>query len=67
MDVTVLRLFAGTRTIRSEAPDFGIPSSALRRDDGRRKKDLRYLAEAEPDFGWLQLSLEQVPMKGLQK
>jgi hypothetical protein len=34
-------------------------------DDGRGK--LRYLAEAVPELVWLQLSLEQVPMKGLQK
>ncbi|KIF80534.1 hypothetical protein TSA66_06440 [Noviherbaspirillum autotrophicum] len=35
-----------------------------RRDDDRRKKALRYLAEAEPEQFRQQLPLEQVPMKG---
>jgi hypothetical protein len=36
----------------------------LRRDDSRKKKTLRYLANAEPEKFWQQLPLGQVPMKG---
>ncbi|WP_148264896.1 hypothetical protein [Collimonas fungivorans] len=44
------------------APEAGIPSFAG--GEMTAGEVLRYLAEAAPERVWLQLSLEQVPIKG---
>jgi hypothetical protein len=47
---------------RKRIPDTEIPSSAG--GEMTAGEILRYLAEAVPEQVWLQLSLEQVPIKG---
>jgi len=52
----------GILRARETIPGAGIPSSAG--GEMTAGEILRYLAEAEPERVWLQLSLEQVPIKG---
>ncbi|HEX7633772.1 MAG TPA: hypothetical protein VF427_00665 [Noviherbaspirillum sp.] len=57
------RLFVEFRIFRRQ-PKYRDTVIRRWRDDGRKKKILRYLAGAEPEKIRQQLPLEQVPMKG---
>lgn len=56
----------GIQTIPEHAWNIWIPSSTYGAMTAG-KRILRYFAETEPENPWQQLSLEQVPMKGLHK